>query len=92
MDPDAALEEIRQLCRTSDSRLAELISGLDEWLSRGGFKPADWQTARVVSPALRIGVVSAADLGNDLRASTHLPPRYDVVEGTPPMPRGERRG
>lgn len=50
MDPDAALAEIRELVdriKAADSRhtvqrLAELVDGLDQWLSRGGFLPAAW--------------------------------------------------
>lgn len=57
MDPNEALKEIRQLTAallheefeaaggiTAAVRLAELIEGLDEWLSRDGFLPADWRS------------------------------------------------
>lgn len=51
MDPNAALDEIRSLAARADGglgrsdaeRLAELVSGLDSWLSGGGFLPSDWQ-------------------------------------------------
>jgi hypothetical protein len=52
MDPDAALTEIRELtikilagkdAEGDAVRLAELIAGLDEWLSKGGFAPAAWK-------------------------------------------------
>ena len=55
MDPNAALTEIREITskvlntdiskhETTDLlwRLAELTNALDEWLSRGGFKPDAW--------------------------------------------------
>lgn len=58
MDPNANLEEQRRLAKqilsagrgpkqnlTLDRahRLAELVEALDEWISGGGFLPADWQ-------------------------------------------------
>jgi hypothetical protein len=56
MDPNEALEQARQLAAgildewpegddqvTPAISLAEAFQGLDEWLSRGGFKPAAWQ-------------------------------------------------
>lgn len=53
MDPNATLAEIREQVRVSYAeegfehfdalRLAELIGGLDEWLSRGGSLPKDWK-------------------------------------------------
>jgi hypothetical protein len=57
MDPDAALNELRELAgRLRDpgpeqvlddledvGRMAELVEALDGWLSRGGFLPAAWQ-------------------------------------------------
>ena len=54
MDPNACLKEIRAILsedrriQPSDlsteqvARLHELISGLDSWLSNGGFRPKDW--------------------------------------------------
>jgi hypothetical protein len=52
MDPNSALAAIRELTERvlngADDRhnaraLAESIESLDTWLTRGGFKPADWQ-------------------------------------------------
>jgi len=54
MDPDAALAEIRRLLDSIDTnprhdadfevgRLIELVRGLDEWLSFGGFRPDAWK-------------------------------------------------
>lgn len=56
MDPNAALEQIRESVSTIQSdalpeadyhhalnRLAELVDGLDQWLSRDGFLPDDWK-------------------------------------------------
>lgn len=56
MDPNKALEEIRSMCRevfpdpedgyTVDlekaAEMIETFEGLDAWLTRGGFKPKDW--------------------------------------------------
>ena len=56
MDPDATLAEIRETTRliredadagidTALDRLdhlEQLVTGLDDWLSSGGFKPAAW--------------------------------------------------
>lgn len=52
MDPNTALQEIRDILNqaingeTIDpddvSRAAELFSGLDMWIGKGGFLPADW--------------------------------------------------
>jgi hypothetical protein len=52
MDPDVALREIREIAGSSDQpseagfrRLAELVDGLDTWLTNGGFLPTDWHLA-----------------------------------------------
>lgn len=50
MDPDAALAEIRDIISRWNrdgglvvaARLAELVDGLDGWLSKGGFLPDAW--------------------------------------------------
>lgn len=55
MDPNAALAEIRELLaqdrrqldagglhRDDAATLMERLEALDEWLSKGGFLPADW--------------------------------------------------
>jgi len=49
MDPDACLEEIRDVvAKINDgvpglaTALAELVDALDEWLSKGGFLPKGW--------------------------------------------------
>ena len=41
-DPDAALDEIRELTRGFGTRLAYLAGQLDEYLQRGGDLPRDW--------------------------------------------------
>lgn len=54
MDPDANLAEIRRIVQDVDldvfpdraERLAELISALDQWISKGGFLPAAWRKER----------------------------------------------
>lgn len=62
MDPDVALRLIRNLVADiqaerdpdegdfdlaeSGKELASAVSGLDEWLSRGGFPPRAWSTNR----------------------------------------------
>lgn len=58
MDPNAALERIRDLRQQFDAaerdglnttalylaqELSETIEGLDAWLTRGGFLPDDWK-------------------------------------------------
>ena len=49
MDPNAALAEIRAILTNFSFgmnealRLAELVDGLDDWLSHGGFLPDDWK-------------------------------------------------
>ena len=54
MDPDAALERIRELIEldtegktesVSDAltELGTLVQGLDEWLSKGGVPPKPWR-------------------------------------------------
>jgi hypothetical protein len=49
MDPNETLREIRELVRPGaeaqdpdGARLSELVQALDEWLSKGGFAPAEW--------------------------------------------------
>ncbi len=56
MDPNAALEELRRMVREIEGAadncghevsalvydFTDRFSALDEWLSRGGFKPAEW--------------------------------------------------
>lgn len=58
MDPNAALDSIRRCLLESDSglddydklcvleELATLVTGLDEWLSRGGFLPQSWKASK----------------------------------------------
>ena len=48
MDPDACLTEIRDLLNEPDEkrdhlRLADLVSGLDDWLGSNGYLPEAWQ-------------------------------------------------
>jgi hypothetical protein len=43
MDPNVTLKEFRRLCALGDYELAAAyMRDLDDWLSRGGFLPADW--------------------------------------------------
>lgn len=46
MDPDANLKEQLEIVEGDDEealpRLAELVSGLDGWIERGGFLPQRW--------------------------------------------------
>lgn len=58
MDPNEALRRIRELVRPGAERddpdgseLSELVAGLDEWLSRGGFLPEAWRRADTMVPA-----------------------------------------
>lgn len=52
MDPNAALRTLREMADDSldgdapsvtQSELAEQVRALDEWLSKGGFPPEEWQ-------------------------------------------------
>ncbi|AOT24733.1 hypothetical protein PBI_STASIA_77 [Mycobacterium phage Stasia] len=56
MAPDATLEELRLLMSDyrrhglamgteAIDRMVELMEALDEWMSKGGFLPADWRSA-----------------------------------------------
>lgn len=56
MAPDATLEELRLLMSDYDrhglavgqeaiDRMVELMTALDEWITKGGFLPADWRAA-----------------------------------------------
>ena len=51
MDPNAALDELRSWvdgdlsgrpAQERADRMAELVDGLDQWLSKGGFLPDAW--------------------------------------------------
>lgn len=56
MDPDVCLQKIPELIKALGKpsvpsqyelmgrELAEHVRALDEWISKGGFLPADWQT------------------------------------------------
>lgn len=46
MDPDACYAELKQVL-PQDTREAELFTALDEWLSKGGFLPKEWEKAKV---------------------------------------------
>lgn len=53
MDPNANLEEIRRIIRQCTNgvqwdpeRLVDLIEALDQWMTKGGFAPKDWQKGR----------------------------------------------
>lgn len=70
MDPDAALEQIRRhlaefharpsSALTDPHELVELVDGLDQWLTRGGFLPAAWRpTGRVTAEAHYSGIQPA---------------------------------
>lgn len=64
MDPNATLTLIRDLTDLIEKNegrpnvvarlaadLAEAVSNLDQWLSRGGFRPNDWLGAGAEVPA-----------------------------------------
>lgn len=61
MDPNEALARIREICDKFNageftfgqaaaqmSTLIELIDGLHEWITKGGFLPNDWEPTRIV--------------------------------------------
>jgi len=46
MDPNAALKELLELAQVeaeNGARWAELVLGLHEWITRGGFLPTAWK-------------------------------------------------
>ena len=55
MDPNEALQRLREWAggvadgeeMSAEMEAAEAFEGLDGWLSRGGFLPADWQSEAV---------------------------------------------
>lgn len=65
MDPNATLTRIRELVNTIvtegpyetgyEQELAEAVNALDDWLSKGGFKPAAWT---------RIDITNTKELGD----------------------------
>jgi hypothetical protein len=52
MDPDEALRALRRLADTAEApeAWADYFSGLDDWLTGGGFLPAQWRRAAGVAP------------------------------------------
>lgn len=77
MDPDVALQQIREVlaeyhqaavdddpnaANVAMSALAEIVEGLDEWLTKGGFPPSQWQRLRTLTFAEteRVGRVTFA--------------------------------
>jgi hypothetical protein len=46
MDPNIALEELRELFAGKATAEAAAFQDLDEWLSKGGFLPDDWNVLR----------------------------------------------
>ena len=50
MDPNAALAEAKEILADRDvtdeylPRLADIFEALDDWLSKGGFLPDEWQS------------------------------------------------
>lgn len=58
MDPNTTLDELRELVEAANrndelldwqlvaEELADRFAALDQWLSRGGFLPTDWNALR----------------------------------------------
>jgi hypothetical protein len=43
MDPDKTLADIRHAIRNGEvDTVFDLFEGLDDWLTKGGFPPNDW--------------------------------------------------
>lgn len=54
MDPDVALERMREIVtdydhydnddrrNTACSELVDIVSGIDDWMSKGGYAPTAW--------------------------------------------------
>lgn len=84
MDPDAALARIRLLAVTAlggrvgaaHAELADCVHSLDEWITRGGFLPADWADTR------RRGADRTA-LTGERQAQLPPRPRNGEAEDTP---------
>jgi hypothetical protein len=49
MDPTATLKRIREICEQGNAidlaELIDLVEALDQWMTRGGFLPTQWQTS-----------------------------------------------
>jgi hypothetical protein len=64
MDPNAALSEIRRIIANPEGpdvdlfRLVELVEGLDQWVSRGGFLPEGWGGPRNLTHSLTDALVN----------------------------------
>jgi len=57
MDPDVCLKEIREILAPEREwspddmqELADLVRGLDEWISKGGALPWPWAKSRISRP------------------------------------------
>lgn len=50
MDPNTALQALRKYASDTGGEFAEQFEALDEWLSKGGFLPADWARAPLNTP------------------------------------------
>lgn len=91
MDPDEALRRIRELVRPGAERddpdgseLSELVAGLDEWLSKGGFLPAPWQAGRLLVPApAYLDDDEDDESGDDTWDELRPPADYEQVTGEP---------
>lgn len=53
MDPDKNLEELRKAIENCDQESTQqLFRDLDEWISKGGFLPKDWDNKTRRPPIL----------------------------------------
>ena len=62
MDPTACLTDIRELLDLRGqpgalSEMADHVADLDEWMSKGGFPPAQWQKPDGRRPLTEPGVI-----------------------------------
>jgi hypothetical protein len=57
MDPNATLERMRSIADNSRGHdldeMIELFQALDDWLSRGGFLPREWNTPGAMTTYMR---------------------------------------
>ena len=64
MDPEKALQEIRQICKDAEpdvQRLVDLFEGLDHWILKGGYLPTEWAPKSIHIPG--VGVFGIKELG-----------------------------
>lgn len=74
MDPNAALEELREFCMSEDNyndrhRMFDVFIGLDNWLRRKGAPPPAWQNSftRKTRAETEVNTTSPGKLVHEMR-------------------------